>query len=693
MAQTPNYRVSSLLYSYKRIRITEVNTKTGYVEGIDSSRQSIKISFKWFYHPFLAIPEIGEDWLVFKMDNNWVLHSRYESGEESIQVSDLEPGDRRVEAPTGTIYFNAQKIVFNETSLESQFDGSAFKLPLKINAGTENIDYTLFELGRSGESWSKVSFADKKNEDAVRISWGSGSADHDVSLYRSGTSTLTLEGNLIIDGTLTHSVDSNSDYFVYNYNDRRTFNPASTTVQEVGEVLATLLVDLGYAPSGYSGTLSGAASLPSSGGTVPTSGGGTGGTGTAGTGTAGTVTPPPTGGSGTAPTGGGGTASTGPQTVTTISFGPYEAFNSPTITGTTPPPNPGGGGTTPPTTNYTANVRPWDPAHIIYMPIPTTVVPHQDSTSIINTLNNGNSRLSNFKGMNWDTGGDTAAIYVGTSSDPTWTINGSFSVKAPNGLTPGSGSDHPLIILDQSSASYGGLPVEYRMWQASVNSGAKTISCNGLGIGCYANDGTIVPAAYRQDSSPGHRGPATGHAEIYGQNTGSGESYSVGMIRPIDVQRGYIDHAIRVAVGFPRNQTMGSISYMWPATRSEGGSNSSYCMTTTAGIPMGSRLTFQRSVNWQTVGDQAASRLSNSLNQAFARMFVRAIYEYGLIMLDGTSGTFNVYFEGETADWVSLIGPKNSSGSYNDIARAVVAVIPWSQMMVPDLSNWSGYVS
>ena len=70
MAQIPNYRSASLLYAYKRIRITEVDTQNGYVEGTDSSKQNIKISFKWFYQPFLAVPEVGEDWLVFKMDTS-----------------------------------------------------------------------------------------------------------------------------------------------------------------------------------------------------------------------------------------------------------------------------------------------------------------------------------------------------------------------------------------------------------------------------------------------------------------------------------------------------------------------------------------------------------------------------------------------------------------------------------------------
>lgn len=648
MGQIPNYRAASLLYSYKRIRITEVDTKLGYIEGIDTSKQNIKISFKWFYHPFLAIPELGEDWLVFKIDNSWVLHSRYESGSEEIALSELEPGDRRVEAPDGNLYLNAKKIIFRDGALTGQISGSAFILPLSLNVGTATTsDTDVLNLGKEGDVFSKIIFNYRNNENNIEMKWGSGTAEPDVILSRTSPGTLTLEGNLVVTGTIDQTTPANQVYSVSGYkNSRRQFSPATATVQEIGEVLATLISDLGYLEKETS------TSLISS-----------------------------------------GSAALGGQTIVARTISSSGTVSEDAIVnGVTIPPNPHGENLTVPPTNYSANVRPFDPRHIIYMPIPTTVIPHDNSVAIVNTILNGNSRLSSFKSLDFKTAGSVPKIFVGKSTDPTWTVNGTYTVHAPNSISASSGQH--LIVLDESSASYGNLPVEFRMSQVtSVNVGAHTITCGDIGIGSYANSGTSIPVAYRQNSAAGHKGPVTGHAEIAGSNTGSGQSHSAGMIRPIDITRGYIDHAIRVAVGFPRQDTMGTASYEWPAIRSEGGANAAYCMTTIAGIPMGSRLTFQRSVNWENIADQAVSRLSNSLNKNLARIFIRAIYEYGLIMMDVTTGSYDVFFEEDgTASWTGLIGPVNGSGNYNDIANACAAVIPWNQMMVPALSNWTGYV-
>lgn len=653
MAQIPNYRSASLLYAYKRIRITEVDTQNGYVEGTDSSKQNIKISFKWFYQPFLAVPEVGEDWLVFKMDNNWVLHSRYETGNETVPLSELQPGDHRIDVP-GTLHLNANKILINDSALTGQLSGSAFVLPLTLNvnpsaprlvaesdeAGTALNDYGLFALNKDQEDFSRVLFKYENNVDSIKLKWGSGTSEHDVSLYRSSAETLTLDGNLVVTGALSYGVDSNEVYNISNYtSSRRQFNPATATIQEIGEVLATLIKDLGLATADVN-----------------------------------TYTTSP------------GSAALGPQTILASTIASSFEAGSATINGVTEIPNPQGS-TAIPIVNYSANVRPFDPRHIIYMPIPTTVTPHEDSVSIVNTILNGNARLDSFRTLTFTTSANTPRIYVGKTTDPTWTVNGTYTVHAPNSISASSGQH--LVILDESSAAYGNLPVEFRMGAVtSVNVGAHTITCGNIGIGAYGNAGGTVALAYRQDTNVGHKGPMTGHAEIAGSNTGSGQSYTVGMIRPIDITRGYIDHAIRVAVGFPRQDTMGTASYEWPAIRSEGGVNAAYCMTTVAGIPMGARLTFQRSVNWEFIADQAANRLSNSLNKNMARIFIRAIYEYGMIMMDVTSGSYDVFFEEDgTASWNSLIGT-----NHNDIATACAAVIPWGQMMVPALSNWTGYI-
>lgn len=49
----------------------------------------------------LAIPAVGEIWMVKRMgSNDWVLDKKLENGEESISISQMRSGDRRLEAET-----------------------------------------------------------------------------------------------------------------------------------------------------------------------------------------------------------------------------------------------------------------------------------------------------------------------------------------------------------------------------------------------------------------------------------------------------------------------------------------------------------------------------------------------------------------------------------------------------------------
>lgn len=245
------------------------------------------------------------------------------------------------------------------------------------------------------------------------------------------------------------------------------------------------------------------------------------------------------------------------------------------------------------------------------------------------------------RGFNFATGGDSPPVYVGKSSDPTWTLNiegRQFTgVRAPSNITPGSGTDGPLVILDDVAK------IEYRMWQASVNATARTVSCNGGGVGRYDT--------------------GLGRAEIHGQNTGSGNSYTVGMIRPYEIGQKYIDHGIRVAIQQP------ALAFVDPAIRYEAQNAQPY----PPGIPMGMRILFPSSpAQLDAAVADGRARVSDPLNKDFVETFLRAMPAFGLIALDGTSSGDNiVYLEGSnTADWTSVAGPRNSSGSYNHVARA-----------------------
>lgn len=325
-------------------------------------------------------------------------------------------------------------------------------------------------------------------------------------------------------------------------------------------------------------------------------------------------------------------------------------------------------GTPPPATDP-AEQRPFDPDHPVYQPIPPNCPLYEYSSQIVANI------AASYTKINIDEKQESPPIYIGQASDPIWrvTIAGrQFNVHAPSNMSPGTGSDYPLIILDKSSPDFNGHPVEYRMWRAVLNKNTNpwTITNQGGGVGVYANDGRILDDI---DIQQGLVPRALGHAEIHGQNTGSGCSYTVGMIRPIDIQRGRIDHAIRVAIGYPHPER-----WFWPALRTETWNKP----PNNNMAPMGARIFIDHSVDIEELGDRVAARLSHPKNQAFARMLVKAMQEYGFIALDGSNNN-NIYLEGRnTADWVSLIGPRNAWDSYGDIGRAIEMELDYTKLRV-----------
>lgn len=355
-------------------------------------------------------------------------------------------------------------------------------------------------------------------------------------------------------------------------------------------------------------------------------------------------------------------AGTPPPTTTTTEEPPPPPPPTTTAPTTTAPPPP-----PPPPPGDSAELRPFDPAHPVYQPMPTNAAVYKDSAAIVNLI------VASKRSMAFDTGSESPPIYVGSSTDPLYRI-GSYQVHVPITAKAGTGSDYPLVIQDSATKT------EYRMWQARINHSTRVITYNGFGVGSYRNDGTIIQ---------GKR--ALGQAEIAGQNTGSGESYTVGMVREPDLARGRIDHAIRVAIGYPRNNL-----WFWPALRTE---NQGYATSGLDHAPMGARIAIRSDFNLAPLEADINSNSTLSAKGKSATITVlRALKEFGMIALDGTTGAHNLYFQGTPSiDWTATMGPKNSYGSYNDLARGLVRALNlnnnagWKAMFVADPSVFDGY--
>lgn len=103
-----NYYAMTNLNVYKRITITIADALNNYVEGRDLNNQPIKIGLGFFYNPFFQMPNVGEDWVVKKIDNNWTLYGKYENEDQLKPVTELQPGDARIES-SNNLFLNANE--------------------------------------------------------------------------------------------------------------------------------------------------------------------------------------------------------------------------------------------------------------------------------------------------------------------------------------------------------------------------------------------------------------------------------------------------------------------------------------------------------------------------------------------------------------------------------------------------------
>ena len=139
MSLTPDYRAKLLAYSYKKILITSSDPVAGYVEGRDSANQPIQVTFNFFFSPYLQVPQIGEYWLVTRLDNNWVLHSRFEKDDETTPTRDLVGGDVRINSSSRVIVDSVEGLICDG---KASFGTATF--------GTANIGTVTFGTANIG---------------------------------------------------------------------------------------------------------------------------------------------------------------------------------------------------------------------------------------------------------------------------------------------------------------------------------------------------------------------------------------------------------------------------------------------------------------------------------------------------------------------------------------------------------------
>jgi hypothetical protein len=244
MSSNLSYTQQAMLYSYKRVTITAVDTQTAIVDAVDDGAQTYKIPMGYWNPAYTAVPAVDEVWLIKKTANGWELYARYEDSSFKVSLSEMDAGDHRIEVP-GKLYINADAVVFSSGALNNIVDGSAISFPLDFYQDSGGLNQDVLIIQGSALDYPLFSITEKVNEGYWSLSFGDGSTEQDVSIYRSGPNTLTIDGNLVVTGNYSNTSASQPKYVLGTYTPSRVVD-TSGTIQSVANVLATLISDLGY---------------------------------------------------------------------------------------------------------------------------------------------------------------------------------------------------------------------------------------------------------------------------------------------------------------------------------------------------------------------------------------------------------------------------------------------------------------
>jgi len=209
-------------------------------------------------------------------------------------------------------------------------------------------------------------------------------------------------------------------------------------------------------------------------------------------------------------------------------------------------------------------------------------------------------------------------------------------VPIPGGAVAAAGSDQNLSVYDPASDTL------WEFWRAQRTS-----------LGWTACFGGRLDSV---STSPGYFPGGLGASA-------TGISMAGGMISLADMKRGYIDHALYLAVPDVRRWS----AYSWPAQRSDGWSDDP------SSLLEGSRLRLDARVNVDSLP-----------LTPLGRMVAKAAQTYGFVVSDRAgavaviteSGAATAAANGGVDPWVSLLD-LNSKPSYTQLAG-----FPWERMQV-----------
>ena len=184
---------------------------------------------------------------------------------------------------------------------------------------------------------------------------------------------------------------------------------------------------------------------------------------------------------------------------------------------------------------------------------------------------------------------------------------GTVQVPIPHAAQAAAGSDAQVIILNRATGD------EWGFWRLAKDATGTWKATNGYHYNTTWSG--VPPSGF--------------------VSRGAGVPYLAGLIRPCEIQRGYIDHALAFAYDYPAPQ------FIWPATKSDGKGASA------TNVPEGARLQLDPSL---TEAQLRALGITGT-----ALIVAKALQTYGMYVID-CSGREKVMFEYEgTAKWAGAV--------------------------------------
>lgn len=179
-------------------------------------------------------------------------------------------------------------------------------------------------------------------------------------------------------------------------------------------------------------------------------------------------------------------------------------------------------------------------------------------------------------------------------------------VPIPSGAEPARGKDSHIVLWNTSTGN------EWGFWKAQQLPSGNWTAKNGYHYN--TNWDAVPPEGF--------------------VSRGSGNPYLAGLIRPWELAKGKINHAIAFAVNYP------SKFHVYPATKSDGSE-------LPPALPEGARLQLDPTLTEEDFNNWGLNREG--------KIIARALQEYGMILTDGSGHPkISIEYEG-TAHWGELL--------------------------------------